>query len=81
MLLLALSAVLAGLAVPAVGSQGPTSRRTADQPRTGYVLRNDCTAAGGWIGSRKLAGQAVFRLDPGRGPVATGSPRARRASG
>ena len=71
MLLLALSAVLAGLAVPAAGSQGPASRRTADQPRTGYVLRNDGTAAGGWIGSRKLAGQAVFRLDPGRGPVAT----------
>lgn len=70
-MLLALAVAIAGLAVPAAGSSAPASRRTADQPRTGYVLRADGTAAGGWIGSRKLGGQAVFRLDPGRAPVAT----------
>ncbi|MCB0907101.1 MAG: hypothetical protein KDB63_08295 [Nocardioidaceae bacterium] len=77
MLLLVLAVALAGLAVPsAAGSSAPASRRTADQPRTGYVLRHDGTAAGGWIGSRKLGGVAVFRLDPGRAPVATSFGRA-----
>ncbi len=43
------------------------SPAAADAPRTGYRLRADGTAAGGWIGSRTAAGRAVFRIDPAAG--------------
>ena len=43
----------------------------ADPPRTGYPIRSDGTAAGGWIGSRRLGREVVYRIDPGRAPVAT----------
>ncbi len=54
-------------AAPAEAARGP-----ADPPRTGFRVRADGTAAGGWFGSRTASRRAVFRIDPGAGPRAGG---------
>jgi hypothetical protein len=58
--LVALAASVA-LVVPAVTS----SASTADKGAIGYHLRLDGTAAGGWLGARKIWPRLVYRLDPG----------------
>lgn len=67
-------AVVAAVALAPIAAAGvpddPAGRRTADQPRDGYPLRHDGTAAGDWIGSRTLGGRVVFRIDPARKPAA-----------
>lgn len=60
----------AGATAAGVRVAGAPAGRT-DAPRTGYPIRSDGTAAGGWIGSRRLGREVVYRIDPGRAPVAT----------
>jgi hypothetical protein len=48
------------------------SAATVDRPRTGFPVRADGTAAGGWFGSRTLARRAVFRIDPTAKPRSGG---------
>jgi hypothetical protein len=55
--------------IPPTGALEPT---TADQPRSGFHLPDDGTAAGGWIGSRRTNTDVVYRVDPKRGPVTSG---------
>jgi len=54
-------AVLLALVAPAVTS----AASTADKVAVGYHLRYDGTAAGGWLGARKVWPRLVYRLDPG----------------
>ena len=64
-----LPALAAGAVLVAASVVATTpSPAAADAPRTGYRLRADSTAAGGWIGSRTAARRAVFRIDPSAGP-------------
>ena len=61
---LVVAAVLSGATLVAA----TPSPAAADGPRTGYRLRADGTAAGGWFGSRTAAGRAVYRIDPSARP-------------
>ena len=63
--IVALASVLA--ATPSYAGEG-----SIDRPRTGFQVRQDGTAAGGWIGSRTAAKRAVFRIDPEAKPSTPG---------
>ena len=68
-----LGAVLACLvATLLVATPAAAGGGTADRPRTGYRIRADGTAAGGWFGSRTLSHRAVFRIDPRAKPRTPG---------
>lgn len=59
--------VAATLAVlPLLSCVPAEAATTADPPWSGYPVTKDGTAGGGWIGARKTAGQAVYRVDPRR---------------
>ncbi|MEZ5093986.1 hypothetical protein [Nocardioides sp.] len=61
---LVVAALLAAVSLVAL----TPGQAAADGPRTGYRLRADGTAAGGWFGSRTASHRAVYRIDPAARP-------------
>jgi hypothetical protein len=50
----------------------PPAAATTDRPWSGYRIARDGTAAGGWIGGRKVGARKVYRLDPAARPATRG---------
>lgn len=70
---LAAGLVTGVLTVPTLSvATAPPAAASTDRPWSGYRIARDGTAAGGWIGGRKVGARKVYRLDPAARPATRG---------